>query len=102
MQYPLTMSKRLEGLRANSTAIRQIAARHKASSIAIFGSVARGEDTENSDYDFLVTFNEDSSLLDTAALMNDLGEFLGSHVDVVSIGGLKPRDNRIREEAIPL
>ena len=102
MQYPLTMSKRLEGLRANSTAIRQIAARHKASSIAIFGSVARGEDTENSDYDFLVTFEKNSSLLDTAALMNDLEDFLGSHVDVVSIGGLKPRDRRIREEAIPL
>lgn len=102
MQYPWNMSKRLEGLRANSIAIRQIAARHKASSIAIFGSVARGEDTETSDYDFLVTFEKDSSLLDTAALMNELEDFLGSHVDVVSLGGLKPRDNRIREEAIPL
>ena len=96
------MGRRLEELKANSSAIRQIAARHKASSIAIFGSVARGEDTENSDYDFLVTFEKNSSLLDTAALMNDLEDFLGSHVDVVSLGGLKPRDFRIREEAIAL
>jgi len=102
MQYNSPMSRRLEELKANSIAIRQIAARHKASSIAIFGSVARGEDTENSDYDFLVTFEKNSSLLDTAALMNDLEDFLGSHVDVVSLGGLKPRDFRIREEAIPL
>jgi predicted nucleotidyltransferase len=96
------MGKRLEGLEENSTAIREIAARHKASSIAVFGSVARSEDTENSDYDFLVTFEKDSSLLDTAALINDLEDFLGSHVNVVSLGGLKPRDNRIRREAIPL
>lgn len=96
------MSKRLEELKANSIAIRQIAARHKAVSIAIFGSVARGEDTENSDYDFLVTFEKNSSLLDTAALMNDLEDFLGSHVDVVSLGGLKPRDYKIRDEAILL
>jgi predicted nucleotidyltransferase len=102
MQYNSSMSRRLEELKANSNAIRQIAARHKASSIAIFGSVARGEDTENSDYDFLVTFEKNSSLLDTAALMNDLEDFLGSHADVVSLGGLKPRDFRIREEATPL
>ena len=102
MQYNSPMGRRLEELKANSSAIRQIAARHKASSIAIFGSVARGDDTENSDYDFLVTFEKNSSLLDTAALMNDLEDFLGSHVDVVSLGGLKPRDFRIREEAILL
>jgi predicted nucleotidyltransferase len=96
------MSTRLERLRANSNAIRQIAARHKASSIAVFGSVARGEDTENTDYDFLVAFEKNSSLLDLAALINELEDFLGSHVYVVSIGGLKPRDHRIREEAIPL
>ena len=102
MQYNSPMGRRLEELKANSFAIRQIAARHKASSIAIFGSVARGEDTENSDYDFLVTFEKNSSLLDTAALMNDLEDFLGSHVDVVSLGGLKPRDHKIRDEAILL
>lgn len=97
-----TYEQALEELKANSIAIRQIAARHKAVSIAIFGSVARGEDTENSDYDFLVTFEKNSSLLDTAALMNDLEDFLGSHVDVVSLGGLKPRDYKIRDEAILL
>lgn len=102
MQYNSPMSRRLEELKANSIAIRQIAARHKASSIAIFGSVARGEDTENSDYDFLVTFEKNSSLLDSAALMNDLEDFLGSHVDVISLGGLKPRDHKIRDEAILL
>ena len=96
------MGSRLEHLRSNREAIRAIAARHKALSISVFGSVARGEDRPDSDYDFLVTFEKNSSLLDTAALMNELEDFLGSHVDVVSLGGLKPRDFRIREEAIPL
>jgi len=102
MEYPFLMGKRLENLKANSQAIREIAARHKALSISIFGSVARGEDTEGSDYDFLVTFDKESSLLDSAALMNELEDFLGSPVDVVSMGGLKPRDSRIRQEAILL
>lgn len=96
------MGPRLEALLANRFVIRQIAARHKASSIAIFGSVARGEDTENSDYDFLVTFDLNSSLIDIAALTNELENFLGSRVDVVSVRGLKPRDHRIRVEAIYL
>jgi uncharacterized protein len=96
------MGMRLEDLKAKSLAIREIAARHKALSISIFGSVARGEDTESSDYDFLVTFDKDSSLLDSAALMNDLEDYLGSHVDVVSMAGLKQRDFRIRQEAILL
>lgn len=102
MEYPLHMGKRLEELIANSKAIRDIAARHKGLSISVFGSVARGEDNENSDYDFLVTFAENSSLLDCAALINDLEDYLKAHVDVVSFAGLKPRDNRIRQEAIAL
>jgi len=92
----------MEFLQANSDAIKAIAARHKALSISVFGSVARGEDGPDSDFDFLVSFNQDSSLLDTASLMNELADYLKSPVDVVSEGGLKPRDTRIRREAILL
>jgi predicted nucleotidyltransferase len=56
------MSERLDFLLANRDAIKSIAARHKALSISVFGSVARGEDGPNSDFDFLVLFNDDSSL----------------------------------------
>lgn len=45
------MSERLDFLRANSNAIKAIAARHKVISIAVFGSVARGEDGPDSDVD---------------------------------------------------
>jgi uncharacterized protein len=96
------MSKRLEFLRANSSTIRLIAARHKARSIAVFGSVARGDDGLESDFDFLVSFESDSSLMDAASLRNELADYLNSSVDVVSEGGLKPRDQRIRREAVLL
>lgn len=92
----------MEFLQANSDAIKAIAARHKGLQIAVFGSVARGEDGPDSDVDFLVTFDQEASLLDLVGLKDSLEEFLKIPVDVISIGGLKPRDNHIREEALSL
>ena len=96
------MGKRLDFLKANSEAIRSIAARHKGTSIAVFGSVARGEDRPDSDIDFLVTFDESVSIRDWMGLNEELEAFLKVPVDVVSTRGLKPRDTHIREEAIAL
>ncbi|MEK6647887.1 MAG: nucleotidyltransferase family protein [Actinomycetota bacterium] len=96
------MSQRLEYLRANSEAIRAIAARHKAFNVAVFGSVARGEDTPNSDIDILVDFLPGASLVDEFRLENELQEFLKTKVDLISRGGLKARDTHIREESMAL
>ena len=96
------MSPRIAFLKENSEAIKAIAARHKGLKIAVFGSVARGEDGPDSDVDFLVTFDKGTSLLDLVRLQNALEEFLKIPVDVISIGGLKPRDHQIREEALTL
>lgn len=76
--------------------------RHHGRSIAIFGSVARGEDTDESDIDFLVDFEPGSSLFDLLHLQDELTAILGCAVDVVSIGGLKDRDDHIRNEAVRL
>ena len=89
-------------LKENSEAIKAIAARHKGLKIAVFGSVARGDDGPDSDIDFLVTFDKGTSLLDLVRLQDALEEFLKISVDVISIGGLKPRDHQIREEALAL
>ena len=96
------MSERLDFLRANSSVINEIAARHKALSIAVFGSVARGEESPESDFDFLVTFNQGASLTDLAGLHDELAEYLNAPVDVVSTGGLKARHHQILEEALIL
>jgi len=70
--------------------ILQIAARHGARKVRIFGSVARGEARRGSDIDFLVEMDEGRSLLDHAALILDLERLLKRPVDVASERGLRP------------
>lgn len=77
-----------------------IAARNRARSVSVFGSVARGDDGPDSDIDFLVEFERGASLLDLMRIQDDLEALLGAHIDVVSAGGLKDRDDHIRREAV--
>jgi uncharacterized protein len=77
-----------ELLQENRDEILQIAARHGASNVRVFGSMARGEADERSDVDLLVDFEPGRSLLDHAALVVDLEDLLGRKVDVVTERGL--------------
>lgn len=79
-----------------------LAPRFHARSIAVFGSVSRGEDTSASDVDFLVEFETGSSLLDLIHFEEALADLLGVHVDVVSVGALLDRDEEIRRDAVVL
>src|SRR5579872_6794715 len=80
--------------------ILAIAARHHGRRVRIFGSVARGQATPHSDIDFLVDFEDGSSLFDLQRVSAELAELLGRAVDVVSSGGLKARDEAILTEAV--
>ena len=91
--------RRDEVLGKHREAIRAAAVRNKAESIALVGSVARGDD---SDYDFLARFTDGASLFDMAGLKLDLQELLGGDVDVISAGGLTDKHRRILEDAITL
>jgi uncharacterized protein len=83
--------------------ILAITAKHGAYNVRVFGSVARGDATEDSDVDFLVEIEPDRNLLDRIALMQDLEELLGRKVDVVKIENLYERiRDRVLEEAINL
>ena len=64
--------------------ILRIAAQHGARNVRVFGSAARGEAGDGSDLDFLVEMEPGRSLLDLAALRNDLMDLLGRDVDVVT------------------
>jgi uncharacterized protein len=57
----------------------------------VFGSVARGEDTPESDVDFLVEFEEGRTLLDLSGLRLDLIELLQRDVDIATPASLHPR-----------
>ncbi|MBI5216087.1 MAG: nucleotidyltransferase family protein [Ignavibacteriae bacterium] len=69
---------------------------------ALFGSVVRGENTDQSDVDFLVEFQEGKSLFDLVGLQLDLNELLGMDVDVVTYNGvhIRLRDAILDEQEI--
>ncbi|SRR5229473_3483988 len=90
-------------LNAKREEILQIAARHGAKKIRVFGSVARGEARPDSDIDFLVDMEPGRSLFDLGGLLMDLQDVLGRKVDVVTEKGLHSRiRERVIREAVPL
>jgi uncharacterized protein len=93
----------LDDIRARKNRILEIAARHGASNVRVFGSVARGEAGPESDLDVLVDLAPERSLLDHVGLQQELEELLGRRVHVVVEGGVSPHlHERICEEALPL
>lgn len=90
-------------LKGKRQEILEIAARHGARNIRIFGSVARGQANAESDIDFLVEMEEGRSLFDLGGLQADLQELLGVGVDVITVAGLRKRiRDRVLQEAVPL
>lgn len=57
---------------------------------ALFGSMVRGEATEDSDIDLLIEFKGRKSLLDLAGLKLELQELLGRKVDVITYKSIHP------------
>ena len=93
----------LEFLRPYRQAILEVAARHGARNIRVFGSTARGDDRPNSDVDLLVDVEAGRTLLDVIALEQDLEEVLGRAVEVLTDAGLSPYlQERILAEALAL
>ncbi|HZL37564.1 MAG TPA: nucleotidyltransferase family protein [Tepidisphaeraceae bacterium] len=92
-----------EEIRKRRDEINGLAAQHGAHDVRIFGSVARGDATEESDLDLIVRFEPGRSLLDHGGLLMDLRELLGIKVDVIDEGALTGRFGQIAcKEAVPL
>jgi predicted nucleotidyltransferase len=97
------MGDTTELLRNRRTEIMQIAARHGARNLRVFGSVARGDTRPDSDVDFLVDMEPGRSLFDLGGLLYDLQALLGVDVDVVTEKGLRSRIRaQVMREAAPL
>ncbi len=79
--------------------ILQLAQKHGARNLRLFGSAARGEQRPESDFDILVEMEEGRSLVDHVALKQDLEDLLGREIDVVTERSLHPRlrDRVLRE-----
>ena len=72
----------IQSLRDKREEILQIAAKHGARTVRVFGSVARDEADAASDLDLLVEMEEGRSLLDLGGLLMELQDLLGCRVDV--------------------
>ena len=96
----MTVEQRLKEKRQQ---ILSLAAKHGATNIRVFGSVARGQAGPSSDVDLLVDMRADHSLLDRVSLILDLEEVLGQKVDVATERVLRPELRaRVLREAVPL
>ncbi|MFM7600769.1 MAG: nucleotidyltransferase family protein [Pseudanabaena sp.] len=86
MSIAINQEKKLKQLlKERREEILEIAAKHGAFNVRVFGSVARGEETENSDIDFLIDYDiKKISPWFPAGLIGDLENLLGKKVDVVS------------------
>jgi len=90
-------------LREKRQEILEIAAKHGAYNVRLFGSVARGEADEQSDVDILVDAGPRLTPFFPGGLVVDLEALLGRKVDVVTEKGLRRRiKDRVLKEAIPL
>jgi uncharacterized protein len=90
-------------LREKRDEILQLAARHGASNVRVFGSVARSEADEQSDIDFLIDMEPGRSLFDLGGLLMELNHLLDRPVDVVTEKGLRERlREQVLNEAVPL
>lgn len=86
-------------LRKRSREIRRIIADAGGRNVRVFGSVATGQDHEDSDIDLLFTMGTPLSLMQLGALEQQLRDVLNTEVDLVPDGVLRPefRDRALAE-----
>jgi predicted nucleotidyltransferase len=77
--------------------IKAIVARHHGRSVAIFGSVARGDERPGSDIDFLVELAPGARPFELLSIGAELEEALGVRVDVGTPDSLR---ERLRDEVL--
>ncbi|ORE98730.1 nucleotidyltransferase family protein [Aurantimonas sp. 22II-16-19i] len=80
-----------EALEKHRETIREILSRYPVSNPRIFGSVARGEDTEASDLDIIVEGHDPLDYFQLARLELDLAARTGARIDIRLEGEFSPR-----------
>jgi predicted nucleotidyltransferase len=92
-----------EALSLHRSQIREIALRHRVSSVRVFGSALHGDDTADSDLDLLVDALPGATLLDLGDLEEELKSLLGVDVDLLTPGDLPPKFRaKVLAEAQPI
>jgi uncharacterized protein len=90
-------------LRRHRAAVLEVADRHGVTDVRVFGSVARGDEGEESDLDLLVHLPEGAGLFALGRFKQDVEQLLRIPVDVVPDDGVKPRVRaNIERDLVPL
>jgi hypothetical protein len=90
-------------LRQHRQALLDAVAEAGGANLRVFGSVARGQDTPDSDIDLLVDLPEETGLFGLLALEGQLSRILHVDVDLSPPNSLKSRVRAVAEaEAVPL
>ena len=90
-------------LRNRKEDILKLAFSYGVKDIRIFGSVARGEQDDNSDVDILVEMDKNKSLFDRLGFKYELEKLLQKKVDVISVRAIRGRlKENILKESLPL
>lgn len=98
----VTMQRPSQALQRQADQVRGILAHAGISEVRVCGSVARRQDTPDSDVDLLVHVPDGFGLLEAIAVEEELSELLGFPVDLVSDAGEAEVLSRARAEAVPL
>ena len=90
-------------VRTHRSELKRLAAASGAFNLRVFGSVARGEESEVSDVDLLVELRPETGLFGLLRLQAELEVILQARVDLVPVADLKPgvRDE-VLAELVPL
>lgn len=78
-------------------AVADLCVRNDISRLRVFGSIARGQESEDSDIDLIADFSAPKSLLDIVRIERELSQRLGRRVDLLTENALSPH---IRETAL--
>jgi hypothetical protein len=82
--------------------IINILRKHGVVRASLFGSVARGDATKDSDIDILIELKDDIDLLEFIGIKQELETVLGRKVDLVEYDCIKPqlRENILSEQVV--
>lgn len=76
-------------VRRLSEIVAPIAARYHITAVYLFGSRARGDNRDDSDYDFIVEVTPEYDWDDHMDFISDISKALGKEVDVITRRSLK-------------
>jgi predicted nucleotidyltransferase len=89
----------MEALPFDTKKLQEICHSNDVEMVGVFGSMARGEATEQSDIDLLVRFSKRKSLLEMVKLEREVSTAVGRKVDLLTESAISPylRDKVKRE-----